>query len=178
MCLLTDLLGDGNATSEPSGILASHDPRMATGGVNIGTANQTHYYRITGVGVTGGAQTISKIGLEVTTSSGNICVSVYASSGTGRDAVPGARKATSGSVACPSAGYAEVTLDAPVTVAPGDWLAIACDNGTAQFAGYGGRQNNVVKGFAAYQNSAFPSPATAAPTGNGTVRNIPLVAVP
>jgi len=140
------------------------DPRSISLAANVGSANRTHYYRATG----GGA--ITKLGLYVSASSGNVCVSVYANTGTGRASMPGARVATSGSVACPAAGYAEIALGATVNVTSGDfWLAISVDNTTAQF-GAAATSAFAIQGVMAWQDTAFPSPATATPTngsGNG-----------
>ncbi|MGN8132468.1 hypothetical protein [Paenarthrobacter sp. 22069] len=136
-------------------------PNIAfTGGV--GTANHAYYHRITGGG------TITKIGLYVATSSGNICVSVYGNTGTGRASMPGARVASSGSVACPAVGYAEISLGASVNVSRGDfWFAVSIDNSTATL-GTAGTAGQAIQGMSAWQDTAFRCPATATPlNGSG-----------
>lgn len=95
--------------------------------VNATVASSALFYRVRDGGV------ISKIAFEVTTSSGNISVGVYANSGQGKAAVPAARKATSGALACPAVGYQEISLGGSVAVAAGEWLAISSDNVTAAF---------------------------------------------
>jgi hypothetical protein len=108
-----------------------------------------------------GAGTISKVALQIGTSSGNICVGVYSNTGVGYNATPNARLATSGSVACPSTGYQEVALGSSVEVRTGDWLVVAFDNASATFYGVAapgsGLANN---GLVRTANSSFPLPTT------------------
>lgn len=161
----TALPGSGVSASKGDpqnlGFPATVDPRNLAFTSGIGSANRTYYHRVTGGG------TITKIGLYVAASSGNICVSVYANTGTGRASMPGNRVATSGSVACPAVGYQEIALGASVTVTSGDyWFAISLDNGTATFA-TAGTSGQAIQGMSAWQDSAFPSPATAAASNGG-----------
>jgi hypothetical protein len=102
---------------------------------------------------------ISAIRLAVTTSSGNICVGVYSSSGTGTSRVPTTLRSTSGSVACPSAGAVSVSLQTAITLNQGDFLAIAADNGTAQVAGLNLSLSQ--SGISYAENSTFPLALTA-----------------
>lgn len=95
--------------------------------VNATTASSALYYWSRDGGL------ISKIALEVHTASGNISVGVHDPVGRGSVAVPGALKATSGSVACPAAGYQEISLGGSVFVLPGGFLSISADNITAAF---------------------------------------------
>lgn len=175
----TAIAGSGVSASKADplnlGFPFNIDPRHIAASAANNAANRTFYYRATGGG------TVSKIGLYVASASGNICVSVYANTGIGRAAAPGARVATSGSVACPAAGYAEVTLDAPVTVTSGDfWFALATDNTTATF-GAVSTSAFAIQGVMAWQDTAFPSPATAVPVngsgGGGAPRLFGLVGV-
>ena len=77
------------------------------------------------------AVTISKMALQMGASSGNICVGV--ARGTAGRSNPTNIIATSGPVAAPAVNtYAEIPLLAAVTIQPGDWFFIACDNITAQ----------------------------------------------
>lgn len=122
------------------------------------TANDTRYVRVISAG------TISKIGFQVETASGNISVAVYRrTTDSGRLAKPGERLATSGVVACPAAGYNEVSLDTSVTVQMGDYLALSCDNTTASFfCTAGGFSRDIFRPWTYVQASAHPAPATAA----------------
>jgi len=120
---------------------------------------------------------ISKIGFQVGVQSGTVCVGVYANSGQGRNATPGARKATSGSVSCPAPGYAEVALTAPVDVRAGEWLSISVSNTVVTVAASGITSVSAMgSGMSCYQGSATPLPATAAPEG-AVVNTVYLVGV-
>ena len=113
------------------GFPASCDPITAratdVAAVNATVVGSALFYRVRDGGV------ITKIGLEVTTQSGNISVGIYTNSGQGKAAVPVSLKATSGAVACPAIGYQEISLGGSVAVAPGEWIAISADNTTAAF---------------------------------------------
>lgn len=162
------IAGSGVAASKADpnnwGFPVTVDPRQIAFTSSIGSASRAYYHRVTGGGL------ITKIGLYVATTSGNVCVSVYANTGTGRASMPGARVATSGSVACPAVGYAEISLGASVDVASGDhWFAISMDNTTATIAS-AGTSGQAIQGVSAWQDAAFPCPATATPvngSGNG-----------
>jgi len=130
----------------------------------IGGANRACFQRLEQVGPN---TPITSILLRVQTSSGNICVSVYTSAA-GR-ANPVTRIATSGSVACPATGAtAAIALDVPVTPTPNTWFAISADNDTAAFDCKASASTysitDIALGVSAYQDGAFPLPATAAPT--------------
>lgn len=154
------------ALALPSEVLPPHtiDLRAVTGGVGNNAASRTNYMRARGM-----ALTISKLAVNIGTSSGNICLAVYSNTGTGTAARPAALKATTGSVVCPAAGEAVVALTAPVLVQPGDWFALAADNATATFA-----RNSVPSmttaglAFTCQQTSAFPCPTTPASLGPAT----------
>jgi len=111
---------------------------------------------------------ITYLWYQVTTASGNICLGLYASAGTGRQAVPGARYVTTGSIACPAGGQIQTTV-AGVTVAPGDWIALSADNTTATFlmTNNTAQNNSLAKGINYYQAAVFPLPATAAASVGG-----------
>lgn len=140
---------------------ATADPRAATTTGGVGVANRCFYTRVRGAG------TISKVGLHVATSSGNISVAAYRNTGSGRSAAPGRQLSTSGAVACPASGYAEVALGASVTLDEGDWLAVSADNTTATFVKGNSTTgvSNLAAGFCAYQDTAHPAPATPAVAG-------------
>lgn len=166
----------GTAAVDPMGhgFAFGVDPAVAGNLQTIGAANRCTFVRLRN-----GAAAITKVGFLVGTVSGNVAVAAYSNSGTGRSAVPGARLAGSASVACPAAGYAEVALGSSVAVNPGDWLALACDSGTATFAAALGQNvTNLVAGMVAYQDAgAFPCPTAPAIVGYGT-RSLALVGVP
>ena len=151
-------------------------------GAAMSNANQASFVRLYGTGA------ISKIGIEVIVSSGNIQAAVYSSaSGTGfnsqlgRDAVPGARKATTGSLACPAAGYAELSLGGSITIEPGDWLGFSADNTTAAFImiddGGSGLVSNMFKGLR-YYKGVFTLPDPAGPDGPAMLRAPFAIGVP
>lgn len=151
------------------------DPGMIRGSdsSNPGGANAATYLRC----MEGG--TISKIGLDCVTSSGNISVAVHQNSGSGRASVPGTRLATSGAVACPAVGYAEVSLGATVTLAAGDWIAISADNGTAAFRSLlnGSTTTNLGLGRQFVASSSHPLPSTPSGLAARVGLNIVLVGV-
>lgn len=106
---------------------------------------------------------ISKVRMEVGTASGNISVAAYASNGTGADALPsGAPLASSGAVACPASGRADVALGSTVSLAPGDWLFLSCDNTTATFRALGLTTAVLWPGIVSRQDSAHPAPTVGA----------------
>lgn len=116
-----------------------------------------------------GAGDISKIAVHVVGSSGNVSAGVYRNSGSGQSAVPSTRLATSGAVACPAAGYAEISLGATVTFLPGDWFGFSSDNTTVSVKGNGtnnGVNSNAAKGYLHSEGSVHPIPTTpsASPT--------------
>lgn len=158
------------------GFPCSGDPITARGTdvAVVGTvANTGLYYRVRDGG------TISKVGLEVTTQSGNISVGIYSNSGLGRSAVPAARKATSGAVTCPAVGYQEISLGASVTVVPGDWIAISSDNVTAAFRSLLTSEltTQLSSGRCYKQATAHPLPATPASLTAISGRALVLVGV-
>ena len=149
---------DGTADVTVGSDLPRTQLRVATDRQSaVSGSNHTIYQRVIGSG------SISKIGLWVKASSGNISVSVYSNSGVGSAALPASRQATSGSIACPAIGYAEISLGATVAVKDGDWMAISADNVTAAFAcplAGAGAFNDWGKGIQCAQASAHPSPST------------------
>lgn len=141
------------------------DPLTTAAVTNHPTANATIFNRVHGSG------SISKIAIQIGVASGNVAVAVYANSGTGRAAVPSTRRATSGSIACPSSGYAEVSLGATVAVeSMADWFAFGADNTTvtAMRGTNFGSSSVLFAGAAHIQGSGFPPAAPAVPnTGFG-----------
>lgn len=152
----------------------SCDPALLGNSSSTTNANRALYFRVEHGG------TISKIGAHVANQSGNLCFGVYANSGVGPAARPAARTATTGSVACPGGGYAEFALGASVDVKPGDWLAYAPDNATCRLlcANIGGGvvASTLMAGRSAFQDTAFPLPATATPS-NGVIQLVGLIGV-
>jgi hypothetical protein len=114
------------------------------------SANRAYWWRVREGGV------ISSLGLYVGVSSGNISVSVNAGV-LGRNG-PGASRAVSGAVACPATGDQTVSLGSTVTVYPGDWIGMSCDNTTATFRSIapGLGIEAWMLGLMAYKDSAHP----------------------
>jgi hypothetical protein len=141
----------------------------------MSNANQAAFRPLIGTGA------ITKLGIEVATSSGNICAAIYGASGSGRDTVPAARKATTGSIACPAAGYRELDLGGSVTIEVGDWVFFSADNTTATFfmcedAG-GGLATNLMKGVS-YYKGVLVAADPAAVDGAALLRMPFMVGVP
>jgi len=148
------------------GIIRTSDTVGDPAGKPMSNANQSAWVRWHGTG------TITAIGIEVIVSSGNICAAVYSPTngtgyrdGLGRDAKPGVRKATTGSIACPASGYRELSLGGSVDIEAGDWLGFSADNTTATFImiddGGGGLVSNTFKGLRYYRGVfTLPDPAT------------------
>ena len=104
---------------------------------------------------------VSKVRIEVGTSSGNISVAAYRNSGVGISSVPsGAPLASSGAVTCPATGIADVLLGSTVYLNDGDWLFLSCDNTSATFRGVGNATQGLFSGSGLYarQDSAHPAP--------------------
>jgi hypothetical protein len=171
-----DTNGKLDFNSEAFGFPFTVDPGAIRGtdSLPLPAANNSVYQRVREGG------TITKVGMQVAVSSGNISVAVYRNSGTARSAVPGTRLATTGAIACPSAGYAEVTLDASATLYAGDWISLSADNGTATFRTLLANvfDSNLGLGRQLRQASAHPAPSTPASL-IGTIGNtFVLVGVP
>lgn len=134
------------------------DPGIARSSDNmpVAAANTAHYARVTQAGP------VSKIGVKIGTQGGNISLAVYRNTGRGRNAVPGARIATSGSVVCPVAGYQEIALGAATWVHVGDWLALSADGTVCTFGSQlvTGADHDIGKGRQYRQATAHPLPVT------------------
>ena len=116
---------------------------------------------------------ITKIRIGVGVQSGNIDVGVYAGASSQgiTNAVPGALKGHSGSVACPASGFADVSLLASTQVNPGDWFALTADNGTATFQMTGPNATNTfATGLSPYQTPANVVPLPSSVTPNGVAQ--------
>jgi len=141
------------ATGRDEVIRTVSNPSVASSYTTSGATNRAYMFRVMESG------TITKIGVEVGTASGNIDVGVYRNSATdiGLNARPLTRVASSGSTPV-TAGYMEITLSSQVTVQPGDWLAVALDNTTATLRAT--RPDHVadplMKGLVQYKNTSFP----------------------
>ncbi|WP_256789822.1 right-handed parallel beta-helix repeat-containing protein [Frankia sp. AvcI1] len=177
--------GPGSGFSFAAGISASDPPgygipanyplplTLGASASTHGVANEARYSR-----VCGGA-TISKIRTRISVASGNVCVAVYNNTGSGLSASPANRQATSGSVACPAAGDADISLGASVAVSHGMWYGFNADNTTISLYGWNGpSSSSLMSGQAYTAGSAFPLPSTASGlTANG-FRQPLLVGVP
>jgi hypothetical protein len=139
------------------------DPRLTAVTANVGSANNCHYNRIYHGG------TLTAIRIRVITSSGNIGVAVYDQTGDGASAVPNARLDTSGSVACPAAGMADVALGGSVTVGHGlHWFALSASGTTATFLSASAILASWTNGVNAAQTTAHPPPDPASPTATAS----------
>jgi hypothetical protein len=166
---LVDTVADQHDDPLGLGYVATTTAFVFTGAQTWQTANDARFVRV----LAGG--TISKVGLQVEVSSGNISVGVFRKTGAGRTAGPGSRVATSGAVACPAVGYAEVSLGASVDVEPGDYLALSCDNTTASFMSTNpGVSRDVHRPFFHVQSNAHPVPSAASGTF-GSISKMPLL---
>lgn len=144
------------------GVPYTLDPRTASTARTWPLANRCVYNRVSGSGP------VSSIRIRVVTSSGNISVGHYTSSASGIAGRAQTRQVTSGAVACPASGSADVSLGASTTVGAGDWFAMSCDNTTASFAANAAPSgSNLLPGFEMYQSSAHPCPSTATDFGVG-----------
>jgi hypothetical protein len=134
----------------------TYDPAMLVGYAGMAVANDAMYYRVRGSGV------ISKIAMIINVSSGNVSVAVLR--GTPGLTTPGARIATSGTVACPAAGTQEISLGGSVAVNEGDWFGISVDNTTATFGrvGAAGAETGIGDGFVFRATGHHPIPASPA----------------
>lgn len=139
-----------------------------------GGVNQCMYFRVSGSGP------VSKIGLHIGTSSGNLSVAVYTGSGSGRSNVPSARVQTSGALASPGTGYREIALGASVYVNDGDWFAVSADNTSITFLQIvtASAASDISLGASFLQASAHPAPNPAASLTATTGRLAVLVGVP
>lgn len=168
---ITSSNGNFNTTFEADplalGMVTTISPGVLPTAQTYAGANDCRYARVLVGGV------ISKIGMNVVTSSGNISVAAYRGTGAGRSRVPGTQLLTSGAVACPATGYQEVSLGASVYVAPGDFLALSCDNTTASFSGFGGFTSGLFGGVSYGQATAHPAPST--PSTFATTSRVPAL---
>lgn len=163
-----DLLGVGLPFAATSAALGN-----AGGAVSVSpSGNEARYFLSVGSG------SHSAIGLHVGTAVGNISVAAYTGAGAGRAATPtGGQLATSGAVACPASGYAEVSLGSTVTVRAGhDWLAVSAASASATiYVAAGGSAltaSNLGLGLQFSAASAHPLPTT---PSSLTARSAPLL---
>lgn len=138
---------------------ANTDVRNTTAVSGNMAANQCLYYRVLGNG------DINTLRFVVSVASGNVGLAVYNTSGSGVTAVPSARLATSGAIACPAAGNADTTLGATVTIETAHhWFALSANNATATFRRAGAIRGTMGNGRAYFQNTAHPPPDPATPS--------------
>lgn len=138
-----------------------------------GSANRIVYMRADRGG------TISQVGFNVQTASGNVAVAAYADNA----GVPGTLLSSSGIVTCPAVPGAagdlsNVALGSTVGFAAGDWLALWCDNTTMAPRSFNGLNTSgtTFTRRASFENTlAGGPPATATPTV-GTGRTPLLIA--
>lgn len=145
----------GTSGADPFGFgfMATFDVRVNSSLRSIGGANRAVYTRLPGTG------TISKVYLYVGVQSGNISLSIHEDSGSGVSATPGARLATTGSIACPAVGWYEWSLGSALAV-DNDWVSLACDNTTATFAFVAQAGGNLawMRALGYWAGSSMPQP--------------------
>ena len=131
------------------GIVRTIDPENAVTTATFATTGTIYWMRWKEGGK------ISTVRFAVSTASGNICIACAKNVGTGYNAVPGERVATTGSFACPSSGSTNISVPATgangdheqplaggsITVQAGDWVGIAADNTSAVLRGTTGSGN-------------------------------------
>ncbi len=120
----------------------------------LAVANRQYYWRSLGSGY------CTKLGLMIGAQVGNISLNVYRPTGRGRAARPDDRRATTGSVACPAPGYAEVALTSGLFIEAGDFIGLSASDTAATFL----RGNTplaaaVTQGRSMYTNASHPGPA-------------------
>ncbi len=140
-------------------------PQIFTGYQSLAIANLAVYNRL----VAGGE--CSNIRIKVGNAAGNISVAAYNNGGAGRSNAPGTRLATSGSIACPAAGDATISLGATVYPNIGDWFGLSASDITATFAvgGSGIVLSPLGAGTQWYQLSAHPLPVGPPVVLDGTI---------
>jgi hypothetical protein len=133
-----DVVVDTAATSSGSGSFEQTigvcrtytDATIVSAASRSTTAGRTVYMRLHGnqLASTGAAVVVAA------SAASNIAIGLYSNAGTGDSAQPGPQKATTGSVACPAAGFTKIAWSgagsAGVDALEGDWLGIICDDGT------------------------------------------------
>jgi hypothetical protein len=123
---------------------------------------------------------VNRVGCRVSTQAGNIDLGVYAPDGTGSPlGVASTRLASTGSTACPAAGYREFTIPDTTIVAGWFWIALATDSTSTGFAYTTAADvilpvSGAAPGTGIYHTaSSFPLPSTmGSPT---TSTNMPCV---
>ena len=136
------------------------DPRNFHNVTQTLVATTTYYGRTRGVGA------VDSVAFRVQTAAGNVSVALYDNTGSGRSARPNTRLQTSGSVACPAAGSADVALGGTTTItAPcAHWLALSC-SGAPVLLGTGSNPVDSSLGSGlSYREAVHPAPATATAT--------------
>jgi hypothetical protein len=135
------------------------------------SANRAYWFRCRDGG------DVSSIGLTVGTSSGNISVSINAGT-PGRNG-PGASRWVSGAIACPAAGDQTVSLGSTVTMKPGDWIGLSCDNTTATFRSIapGLGIEAWMLGLVAYKDTCHPIPSGTPSLSGNVARGDRVVAM-
>lgn len=154
------------------GLVASALPLVPNGTVNPlgGAAAGTIFFRARG------EQYISKVGLHIGTSAGNITVAVYTSAG-GRSA-PTTQLVSSGSIPCPAPGYTEISLGKTILVSEEtEYFALGIDNSTMTIHSMSVGapiQNSALGAGICYFQVGYPPPVNASP-GDGRLQPIPAI---
>lgn len=125
-----------------------------------GTANQMRLIPF----YNNGRMTVGKGRFQIQTAAGNIAVAVYNNTGT--------RLATTGGIACPSAGMQDVSFIASTTLTPGrHFIGLSADTTTFNVHGL---ISTLVPGFA-IQAASHPCPASITPSSSTQTGNCPSI---
>jgi len=137
------------------GLIYNIDPRSSTGNNAIGSNGMAEYSRVYGEG------DITKIRMRVMTASGSVNAAVYRNEGTGAEAVPREIVGNSGSIACPAAGTADISLDRTVTIEfASNWFGLGADNNTVRVNSTGDYEKGIIEGFAYVSSFEYPLPGS------------------
>lgn len=150
------------------------DPCIGDDLASVGTANDCHYNR-----VYHGGQ-IDTIRIVVGVSNGTISVAAYSSDGGTRSLnKPSARIATSGSVACPAAGGADVSIAATITLGHfTHWMALSASGTTATFRSANAVPAGWHMGVNWAQATGHPAPNPAVPASSRASQAFTMVGIP
>lgn len=153
---------------DPLGIgYASPFPPFCSTNQSTFSASRAVYARA----ISGGVMNFLRF--RVFAQSGNLDFGIFANTGVGAAARPGAKIWSSGSFACPPVGEAVLTVSPAVTVKARDhWFAFSPDNATASLYQFLAA-NAILEGLAgwgAFKDTSFPLPASAGAVTNGYFR--------
>ena len=158
------------------GLIYTVDPAACDQVAGWPVANRAVAQRVIGGG------TITKLGIHVHASSGNISLAIFRANGAGRaTGVLTTQVVTTGAIACPPVGYAEVSLGGSYVINPGDWIVMSCDNTTASFRAASNSNYDTSPlhlGRSSLANSAHPVPSVFGTSVGSYQKGFLIVGVP